>query len=153
MGWGQVHLYKQEIGVGECAGVILDLVGTLVNDGKEKLEKSQNRLKDNAPSDAIYYAYAAFVIGAKAILLSEDIKCNTHKGIISDFQKEIVETGKLDLGYNYSDRVLSINAFEPTIDFANDFVNDAENFLSKVVEYRSEEKTTDKEVIKDYYTA
>lgn len=156
MDWGQDHNYLQEIGVGECAGVILDLVGAIVNDAKEKLDTAKKKLAQGAPSDAIYYAYASYVIGAKAILLSEDIKCNTHAGIIADFQKEVIDTGKMNLGYSYADRVLSINAFEPTEAFATDFVNDAAKFLETTISYRLGSQTKaldDKEVITDYYTA
>ena len=156
MDWGQDHHYLQEIGVGECAGVILDMVGAIVSDAKEKLVKAQKELAQGEPADAIFYAYATYVIGAKAILLGEDIKCNTHKGIISDFQKELIDTKKLDLGYSYEDRVLSINAFEPTIDFATDFVQDAEKFLASAISYRNAQQgagLNDKKVVADYYTA
>jgi sulfite reductase (ferredoxin) len=156
MDWGQDHNYLQEIGVGECAGVILDMVGAIVMDAKEKLDKAQNELAKGEPADAIFYAYATYVIGAKAILLGEDIKCNTHKGIISDFQKELIDSKKMDIGYSYEDRVLSINAFEPTVDFATDFVKDAEKFLAVAISYRNTQQggtQDDKEVITDYYTA
>ena len=62
----------------------------------------------------------------------------------------------MDLGYSYEDRVLSINAFEPTVDFATDFVKDAEKFLAEAISYRNAQQggvPDDKEVVTDYYTA
>ncbi|MEL6123525.1 MAG: nitrite/sulfite reductase [Bacteroidota bacterium] len=37
MDWGQDHLYQQEIGVGECAGVILDMVGVILKIASEEI--------------------------------------------------------------------------------------------------------------------
>jgi len=150
MDWGQDHLYQQEIGVGECAGVILDMVGTIINDAKEKLEKALAALKLGEASNSLYYGYAAFVIGAKGVLLSEDVKCNTHKKIISDFQNEILNAGKLDLDYNFEEQVLSINATEPSLEFAKAYIAKAESFLEKVITYREDAK---KVVVSNHYTA
>lgn len=155
MDWGQDHHYKQEIGVGECAGVILDVIGTIVNDANEKLEKALAELKKGAYSDAIYYGYTSFVIGAKAFLLSHDIKCNTQSKIISDFQEQIVATDKIDLAYDFKSMVLSINSNEPNKEFAEVYVTEAKRFLEKVVTARNAqlEASDDKEVVSSYYKA
>jgi sulfite reductase (ferredoxin) len=47
-------------------------------------------------SDAIYHAYAGYVNGAKALLLSENQKTNNQAGIIDLFDS-VFETNKIDL--------------------------------------------------------
>jgi sulfite reductase (ferredoxin) len=153
MDWGQDHLYKQAIGVGECAGVILDMVGTIINDAKEKLTNAKESVSAGHFADGIYYAYATYVVAAKAILLSEDIACNTHKKIISDFQEQIVDTGKIKLPYNYEEKTLSINKQEPNLEFAKSLLVDAEEFLNLVVQYRTVSSGEDKQVVESYYKA
>ena len=154
MDWGQEHLYKQEIGIGECAGVILDLVGTLIMDAKEKLEKAHSALVKNDFSGAIFYAYSSFVVGAKAVLLSEGVECNTHKKIIYDFQIKLVQLGRIDLPYNFETKVLSINEYQPTDVFAKTYVDDADTFLENIIAFtNSSQEALDKEVITNFYTA
>ena len=156
MDWGQDHQYKQEIGVGECAGVILDVVGTIVNDGKEKLELSHERYLSGDFVDSAYYSYSTFVIGAKAVLLGDDIKCNTHRKIISDFNEMFVNTGKFMFVGDFEDYVLQFNSQKPTPEFAKVYMNTAKEFLAKCIEYHTrsiEEIGADKEVVDSYYKA
>ena len=82
--------------------VMLDLVGTIINDAKDRLESGKKALTEEKWANAIYYAYNTLVIGAKAILLHKDIQCNTHQGIIEDFQAHVVEKGELVLTSGYS---------------------------------------------------
>ena len=156
MDWGEDHLYNQAIGVGECAGVILDVIGTIIHDAKEKLEKGLQSFSDNDPAAAIYYAYSTFVVGAKALLLSHDIKCNTHTKIIADFQEQIQNENIISLPYRFSDMVLSINTNEPSEHFAQIYVNEAKDFLATIIENRNAQNSrtsSEKEVITSYYNA
>ena len=86
--WGKADDFVPLIGVGECAGVMMDLVGTILMDAQTRLGNAEKSLNAGKWANAIYYSYNAFVIGAKATLLSKDIQCNTHHGIINDFPKE-----------------------------------------------------------------
>jgi len=156
MDWGEDHHYKQEIGVGECAGVILDVIGTIINDAKEKLDLSIAALGQEAYSDSIYYAYTTYVIGAKAVLLSEDIKCNTQSKIISDFTDLVADRQIMELPYQFDHMVLSINTNAPSKEFAEIYVREAEAFLSKVINARTAQlagQESEEKVITEYYTA
>ena len=131
--------------------MILDVVGTIINDSKEKLEKAKDRFSKESYSDAIYYTYSGLVTGAKAILLSNDIKCNTQKKIVSNFQ-ELNEREKLiDLPFNFEDFVFSINNQEPNKEFASAYLHEAFDFIEKVIAHRSTKKN--EEVITSYYKA
>ena len=153
MDWGQDHNYQQAIGVGECAGVILDVIGTIIKDGEEKIGTALTKLKDGAYPEAIYHAYNTYVIAAKAVLLSHDVKCNTQNKIISDFQTLILDAGHMDLGYAFGQQVLSINQHAPEETFAKAYVEKAKDFLGQVIRYRADQTTEEKEVVTSYYQA
>ncbi|MBD0832899.1 HEPN domain-containing protein [Aestuariibaculum sediminum] len=139
--WGNEEKYEKEIGIGECAGVVIDLVATLFLESEEKIENAQESLNNKVYSGAIYHAYSSLVNSAKAILLSENKKTNTHAGIISDFDKLFVESGKLNLGSSFSDIIYQINKFAPTEEFAVRYIEEANQFLDKVRAFREEEKS------------
>jgi len=154
--WGQDHLYNQLIGVGECAGVIMDVIGTILNDADEKLKLARTEFENDHFAESIYYSYASFVIGAKALLLSEDIKCNTQAGIIKDFQTHFVETHKVDFITDFGEKVLAINQHEPSKYFAEQYLADSQQFLHDVIAFRNqtqEQGSEEKEVIESYYKA
>jgi sulfite reductase (ferredoxin) len=155
--WGQDRLYKQEIGVGECAAVILDMVGVILKDAMDKIVAARETLAQSEWSDAIYSSYAAFVIAAKAMLLSKDIKCNTQRGVIDDFQTHFVESGEFTEVANFTELVLQINQYEPEENFANDYFAQAESFVRSVINIREaklvESNGIDKKVVGDYYRA
>ena len=155
--WGQDHLYKQEIGVGECAGVMLDMVGVILKDAVEKIAAAREALEQSQWSDAIYSSYSAFVVAAKGLLLSKDVKCNTQKGVIDDFQTHYVESGDYTEMGNFAELVLQINQYEPEENFAGDYVAQAEHFVNSVIALREAQLVTsngvDKKVVGDYYRA
>lgn len=139
--WGNEEKYEKEIGVGECAGVVIDLVATLFLESEEKIENAQESLNNKVYSSAIYHAYSSLVNSAKAILLAENKKTNTHAGIISDFDTEFVASGKLDLGASFSEIIYQINKFAPTEEFAVRYIAEANQFLDKVRAFREADKS------------
>jgi sulfite reductase (ferredoxin) len=91
------------------------------------------------------------------MLLSKDMKCNTQKGIIDDFQTYYIQTGDFGWSLDFSDYVLRINQQEPSQAFATLYCEDAHQFIQKVIDIRKiqllETNGMDKEVIADYYKA
>jgi len=151
--WGQNNQYQQEIGVGECAGVILDLVGTIIKDAEEKIDKAHSILKQKGhPTDALYYAYSANVIGAKALLLSEDLKCNTQIKILDDFQTHFVDTGKFPFNGSFKSYVLKIKNEKANTALALAYIESSKDFINKVVKYRTD-RLSKKQVVSNYYKA
>lgn len=137
--WGNADNYVKAVGVGECAGVIIDLVATLLLEAKDKLTNAKESLEENKYADAIYHAYAGFVNGAKALLISEDQKTNTHFGIIESFDKVFVETGKVDFATSFSDTIYQINSNEPSQEFAIQYINEAIAFFNTIEAFRTQE--------------
>lgn len=142
--WGQDVNFKPEIGVGECAGVVIDLVQTLFHDAEEKLDWAKNSLTNRAFADSIYHSYTGFVNGAKALLLGSGVSCNTQHGIISDFQKTFVETGELKLRADFPEIIFQMKKFEPTEAFAVDYFNEAKEFLQTIQEFRNKQVEAEK---------
>lgn len=150
--WGKEADFIPEIGVGECAGVMMDLVGTILGDAQEKYAKAQLSLDSGLWSNAIYYTYNALVIGAKAILLSKDIQCNTHLGIIGDFEEKIQKEGLVNLDASFSELVLQINKNEPSEEFALSYYEQAKKVCDEIVALRNAE-SDDKLVVSSFYKA
>jgi sulfite reductase (ferredoxin) len=130
--WGSEEKFKTAIGVGECAGVVVDLVQTLFFEAEEKLELSAETFGNEQWGDSIYYTYAAFINGAKALLLDKEIHVNTHHGVISDFDKHFIETNELKLETSFKELVLQINQNEPSKQFAEIYYIEAKQFLQAV---------------------
>lgn len=139
--WGTNDAYVKAIGIGECAGVVIDLIATLFLESEEKIENSREALKDKIYSNAIYFAYSSMVNSAKALLLSQNISTNTQAGIINQFDVEFVESNKLNLGVTFSDLIYQIKYNTPTEAFAKNYIKSAEDFLAKVRIFREKEIT------------
>ncbi|MGN7809960.1 HEPN domain-containing protein [Flavobacterium sp. 22076] len=137
--WGNADNYVKAVGVGECAGVVIDLVATLLFEAKEKLILAQESFDEKKWSDAIYHAYAGFVNGAKALLLAENQKTNHHAGIVDLFDTVFIDTNKIELNSTFKDLVYQINKNEPSEAFAKDYIAQATVFFDKIETFRSQE--------------
>ncbi|GAA3635148.1 HEPN domain-containing protein [Flavivirga jejuensis] len=137
--WGEEEKYVKEIGIGECAGVVIDLIATLFLESEEKIENARKSFDEKVYSSAIYHAYSSLVNSAKALLLAENKKTNTHAGIISQFDELFVASGNIDLGTSFSELIYQINKFAPTEDFALRYIDNANLFLDKVRTFRETE--------------
>ncbi|OEJ99518.1 nitrite/sulfite reductase [Roseivirga misakiensis] len=157
MDWGKTESFVPEIGVGECASVMLDVIGTIIEESQERLDWAKDGLDDNAYADSIYNSYSSLVIGAKALLLSEDVKCNTQIGIIESFEEHFGNYSLFVLNNGFKALVLEINKQVPTFEFATSYFNDAQSFLERVRIFRDlqlkEKGGLDKQVITDFYKA
>ncbi len=137
--WGTTNPFVKAVGVGECAGVVIDLVATLLLEAKEKLDLAEDAYLNNKWADAIYQAYAAFVNGAKALLLTEDKKTNTQASIIRSFDEIFIETQKITLQTSFGELVYQINKNQPNPDFAKTYIHQAKAFFETIEAYRFKE--------------
>jgi sulfite reductase (ferredoxin) len=137
--WGHNEAYEVAVGVGECAGVVIDLVATLLLEALEKLDQGQEALEQGRWSDSIYHHYAGLINAAKALLLSEDTSTNSYANIISLFDEKFVETGKINMEGTFAEKVYQINQQEPTEEFAKAYAKQAMEVYSLLKTYREEE--------------
>ena len=135
--WDHTEPYVTEVGVGECASVLIDLVATTLTEATEKLGWAHEAFGESRWSDALYHAYNVFITGARAALMSRDVPTNTQHGIVSDFDKTFV--GEPDFHQTEGDfktLVFSISKQEPSEAFARQFLAQAEAFLQAIQAYR-----------------
>ncbi|WP_282115854.1 HEPN domain-containing protein [Cellulophaga baltica] len=137
--WGNSEEYIQAIGVGECAGVVIDLIATLLFESEEKIQTAETTFNEGKWAASIYHSYSSMVNTAKAILTSENQKTNTHAGIIKDFDEKFVANGRIALDKGFEEFILQINKNEPTEVFAKNYLNDTKVFLGKVQDFRNAE--------------
>ena len=137
--WGNDEKYIQEVGVGECAGVVIDLVQTLLLEAKDKIGSAIEAFEEQKWADSIYHTYAGFVNGAKAILLSENVKTNTQANIIAEFDKTFGEDAALKTETSFADLVYQIQNNEPTQEFAEAYLADANAFFTRVDAFRKKQ--------------
>ena len=135
--WGEEGKYVKEIGVGECAGVVIDLIATLFLESQEKIENARKAFENEVYSGAIYYAYQSLVNTSKAMLLAENKKTNTHASIIAQFDEFFVASGKIELNTTFSELIYQINKNTPNKEFCSQYINDSENLLKKVQRFRA----------------
>jgi len=135
--WGQDENFILHTAVGECAGVMIDLVATLLYESTEKLEWAKEAFDCGQYADSIYHSYSAFINTAKAMLLTNDIKPATQIQTLNDFQEHYVKTGLINNAEDFKEHVLRINKNEPTEQFALAFWNDSIRFLDDMHAYRN----------------
>lgn len=134
--WGREEIYKPAIGVGECAGVVIDLVATLLFEAEEKLEWSDTSFSENRYADAVFHAYSAMISAAKALLLDRGIQKGSNMAIIESFDELFVKTSVIDLNRSFQELVTEINKNKPTMAFATRYLSNAHGFCQLVQEFR-----------------
>ncbi len=139
--WGQDRDFILHTAVGECAGVIIDLVSTLLYDTEEKLTWATEALAQEHYADSIYHAYGSFINTAKALLLTKDVKPSSQIQTLVDFEKHFVETSIFNMD-DFKGQVLRLNRNAPGAEFATAYLEDAKQFLAQVHAFRSKENQT-----------
>lgn len=86
MDWGTEEKFQPEIGVGECAGVKIDLVKTLLYEAYEKIEEAQYFLDQQKYRDALYTAWSSVIQSAKAFLVKNGDATNSKHQISQAFE-------------------------------------------------------------------
>jgi sulfite reductase (ferredoxin) len=130
--WGHEEVFETAIGVGECAGVMIDLVSTLLLEAEEKLNWSIESMDAKAYSDSIYHAYSVFISSAKALLLDKGINSSTQVGIIRDFDEQYKDSQILQGLESFADLVLQINKNEPSAEFAQAYLGSTVDFIKRI---------------------
>lgn len=132
--WGQEAKFSTAIGVGECAGVMIDLVATLILEAEEKIDAAEACLTHSQWADGIYNAYAAQVHAAKALLLQQGVQCNTQQGILKDFDTHFSETGLYPA--SFKEEVMRMNKETPSAVFAEAYLKQAIAFIDFAKEWK-----------------
>jgi len=127
--WGQAERFATAIGVGECAGVMIDLVDTLLFETEEKISLAEECIANKAFADGIYQIYSGFINAAKALLLNHQVQCNTQVGILKDFDTHFTAKGLYNDQASFRELVLQINQNEPSEEFAKKYLREVKTFI------------------------
>ena len=128
--WGSDTPFVPEIGVGECAGVVIDLVSTLLLEAHEKFEAAEGALSTESWGHAVYHTYAAYIAGAKAVLIQRDLPTNSYADIMAAFDEQVVATGEITLpAGSFTAQTLSYLGGGNRPEFARAFADDCRVFL------------------------
>ncbi|GAB5416577.1 MAG: nitrite/sulfite reductase [Crocinitomicaceae bacterium] len=135
--WGQEQTYQKNIGVGECAGVVIDLVSTLFVEAEEKIGLMQEALDQQLWADAQFHGYSTVVQASKALLIAEGKRTNSHSAIINQFEEVFITTGRISVA-NYEElsmRML-IDRADATV---NSYAKEVKAFYLQIVQFRNEQ--------------
>ncbi len=136
--WGQQEKFSTAIGVGECAGVMIDLVATLILEAEEKIISAEECLSNAQWADGIYNAYAAQVHAAKALLLQHGVQCNTQHGILKDFDVHFTSKGLYTEAESFKSTVMRMNETVPSSDFAAEYLQQTKDFIAFAKKWREQ---------------
>lgn len=139
--WGDEQRFVLATAVGECAGVIIDLVATLFYESEERLQWAATARENNQFADAIYHAYNTYINTAKAMLITKDIRPSTQAGVLTDFERTFSDSPALAAN-GFAQRVLEINKQEPSAGFADAYIGGAAEFLRACEEFRLTEQAS-----------
>ncbi len=134
--WGNRDKYEKEIGVGECAGVVIDLVATLLFEAEEKLGEAELALGAGKWAAAIYLAYSARVQAAKALLTADDHPANTHAGIVEDFDRLFGPAEAFQGIPSLGNQVEQMHQTPPAEPYAREAVKQAREFVKQAGVFR-----------------
>ncbi len=137
--WGHTAPYIKAIGIGECAGVVIDLISTLFFESEEKIQLAKRALDSQNIRDSIYHSYSGMINVAKALLTGAEQKTNSHASIISNFDEYFVKSGKIVLEQNFHDLALALKHQSPNLEFAQRYYQDAVHFYKLANQYRKQE--------------
>ncbi|MGB2475099.1 MAG: nitrite reductase [Flavobacteriaceae bacterium] len=127
--WGNEIKYEKAIGIGECAGVTIDLIQTLIFEAEEAYGWAINALGENRLSDALYHAYNARIRGAKALLISLDVKTNSHQSIINGFDSQFTNY-EFETGESFKEGIHAFTQHKATTAFVKEFLQKTQTFIA-----------------------
>ncbi|MEM7035994.1 MAG: nitrite/sulfite reductase [Bacteroidota bacterium] len=137
--WGEETAYLRAIGIGECAGVTIDLVGTLLLEAVEKLDAARRAKQQQRYADSIYHSYSAMLSAAKALLTRDGHRTNSHRSIIDGFDQTYASDPQIQHAQtSFSELVHKMHQSQPHEAFATSFLQSAVNFQNLIHHLRNQ---------------
>lgn len=125
--WGHKEKFAMNIGVGECAGVTVDLSKVIQYEIDEKIELAKESIERKQYADAIYHAYNIFIHTAKQLLLTNNLTYNSQHSVVEQAAQFIVEKN-IELDLPVEELVYQLKKEKPSNGFANKYFNQAIQF-------------------------
>jgi sulfite reductase (ferredoxin) len=140
--WGNSLNYEMAIGIGECAGVMVDMIATLFAEADEKIASAWIDLETGKFADSVYNSYTAMIYAAKALLstLSVEVKLNTQAAIARSFDEHFTDRALIQEPFqNFQELLYRINQHFPSRSFAIEYAESAIRFISQVQWFRQQQ--------------
>ena len=137
--WGHDKKYVQNIGVGECAGVAVDLGQIIQYEIDEKIELAEEAIDQKLFADSIYHSYNIILHSAKRLLLANGEKYNSQQSVIETAARIINEQG-IKLNQPFTEIALEVKKHKPSDEFANEYFNKAIAFNELIKKLTSSTK-------------
>ena len=137
--WGNDKKYEKAIGIGECAGVTIDLIQTLLFEAEEAYGWAINAFDDDRLSDALYHAYNARIRAAKALLIVAEAKTNSHHSIIDGFDPQFPNYA-LETGESFKQGINAFTQHRANKGFAKEFLHKTQAFIVWIKKERHEQQ-------------
>ena len=134
--FGAKEKYEKAIGIGECAGVTIDLIQTLIFEAEEALGWANEALVEKRFGDACYHAYNGRIRAAKALLTSVDAKTNSHASIISRFDTYF-PAFKTEQSRSFSEGIADFRNTQSDEPFANTFLEETKKTIQWIKNSRN----------------
>lgn len=134
--FGAKEKYVKAIGIGECAGVTIDLIQTLIFEAEEAFEWAKEALTEKRFGDATYHAYNGRIRAAKALLTSVDAKTNSHASIIESFDTYF-PAFKADQSYSFLEGIEEFKNNSSDENFAVSFLKETEKTIQWIKNSRN----------------
>lgn len=140
--WGNTLHYEMAIGVGECAGVMVDMVATLFAEADEKIASAWIDLETGKFADSVYNSYTGMIYAAKALLttLAAEVKLNTQAAIARSFDEHFTDQSLIQEPFrSFQELLYGINQHFPSRTFAIEYAEAANRFITKVQWFRQQQ--------------
>ena len=134
--FGAKEKYEKAIGIGECAGVTIDLIQTLIFEAEESFQWATEALVEKRFGDATYHAYNGRIRAAKALLTSVEAKTNSHASIIERFDA-CFPAFKTDQSSSFSEGIETFRNNPSDESFANTFLEDTKKTIQWIKNSRN----------------
>lgn len=134
--FGSKEKYEKAIGIGECAGVTIDLIQTLIFEAEEAFQWAEDALEENRFADAVYHAYNGRVRAAKALLTSVQAKTNSHASIIEAFDTHFPKF-RQNLDFSFQEGIEAFKKQKADKEFSSSFIEETRKIIQWIKNTRN----------------
>lgn len=136
--WGQENKFSLNVGVGECAGVVIDLSDAITYEINERIASAQETLDLKRYADAIYHSYTIFINVGKLFLLKNGEQYNSQAQIIETTEK-LIQAKEVELTKSFTETVFQLREQKANETFAKTYYQDAIQFYNELIGLKHEQ--------------
>ncbi len=129
-----------ERGIGECAGMPIEISDFLLTEGEREAAEALNAFADGDEATARDHAVRAFKAGARALLSTEGLNTTADEELEGEFRKRFYDAGRIFEGtgyyfleaWNERDKDLAADRLRRLVDECGLFVEEAHTMIARM---------------------